>query len=84
LLTWWCCSFSGELKDWSIVDRLHQVTMPALVINGRYDPASDAVVGPLFWYIPRAKWVRFEESSHMPFWEERERYMELVGEFLDY
>jgi pimeloyl-ACP methyl ester carboxylesterase len=58
--------------------------MPTLIINGRYDPAQDFVVAPMFWKIPQSKWVRFEDSSHMPFWEERERYMQLVQEFLDY
>jgi pimeloyl-ACP methyl ester carboxylesterase len=57
--------------------------VPCLVINGRYDPAQDFVVAPLFHRIPRTKWVRFEESSHTPFWEERAQYMALVGDFLD-
>jgi L-proline amide hydrolase len=29
-----------------------------------------------------SEWVCFEESSHMPHVEERERYMQVVGEFL--
>ena len=32
--------------------------------------------------IPGAKWVKFEESSHMPLWEEREKYMETLARFL--
>jgi pimeloyl-ACP methyl ester carboxylesterase len=55
----------------------------SLVINGRYDASQDVVVAPFFWRIPRAKWVRFEEGSHMPYWEVRERYMQLVTDFLD-
>ncbi|KAF8960222.1 proline iminopeptidase [Flammula alnicola] len=70
------------LQNWSIVDRLHAVTASALVINGRKDVAQDFVVEPFFRNIPQAKWITFENSSHMPFWEERERYMQVVGEFL--
>ena len=75
------CS-SRILKDWTIVDRLHLVRVPTFVINGRKDISQDFVVAPFFERIPRAKWVTFENSSHTPFWEERERFMQLVGDFL--
>jgi pimeloyl-ACP methyl ester carboxylesterase len=60
------------------------IEVPSLIINGRYDPAQDWVVVPFFKHLHRVKPVRFEESSHTPFWEERERYMQLVEGFLDY
>jgi pimeloyl-ACP methyl ester carboxylesterase len=66
-----------------VVDRLHSIRVPSLVVNGRFDAAQDAVVAPYFWQIAHAKWVRFEECSHAPFWENRERYMQLVSIFLD-
>jgi pimeloyl-ACP methyl ester carboxylesterase len=66
------------------VDRLHQISVPSLIINGQYDSSQDVCVAPFFWKIPRAKWVRLEASSHMPFWEEdRERYLQLVADFLN-
>jgi pimeloyl-ACP methyl ester carboxylesterase len=58
--------------------------VPTLIINGKYDIAQDFVVEPLFRNIPRVKWVRFENSSHTPFWEERQRFVELVADFLAY
>jgi proline-specific peptidase len=73
---------SRIMKNWSIIDRLHEIRVPAFVINGRADQAQDDVVEPFFNNIPKAKWVTFEQSSHMPFWEERERYMNLVDKFL--
>ncbi|KAJ6521622.1 hypothetical protein DFH09DRAFT_938902, partial [Mycena vulgaris] len=36
---------------------------------------------PFFRESPHVKRVTFTESSHMPHWEERERYMEVVGTF---
>lgn len=77
-------SSSGELKDWSIEKDLHKINVPTLVVNSRYDFANDFVVAPFINRIPEVKWVRFEESSHTPFWEERVRYMELVESFLGY
>ncbi|KAI0315990.1 proline iminopeptidase [Amylostereum chailletii] len=70
------------LNKWSIVDRLHTVRVPTFVVNGRADIAQDFVVAPFFEKIPKAKWVTLERSSHMPFWEERPRFMQLVREFL--
>jgi pimeloyl-ACP methyl ester carboxylesterase len=57
--------------------------VPSLIINVRYDASQDVVVATFFWRIPRTKWARFEESSHMPYWEVRERYMQLLTDFLD-
>ena len=67
---------------WTIVDRLHNITVPTLVINGAKDIAQDFVVAPFFQNIPKAKWVKCSESSHMPYWEEKEFYYREVGEFL--
>ncbi|KAF8216701.1 Alpha/Beta hydrolase protein [Mycena galopus ATCC 62051] len=46
---------TGALKDWSIVDRLHQVTVPCLIINVRYDISQDFVVKPFFDKINKVK-----------------------------
>ncbi|KZT01798.1 proline iminopeptidase [Laetiporus sulphureus 93-53] len=70
------------LNNWSIIDRLHLVRVPTFVINGRGDIAQDFVVAPFFEKIKKVKWVTFENSTHTPFWEEREKYMKLVDEFV--
>ena len=70
------------LVGWSIIDRLHLVHVPTFVINGRKDISQDFVVAPFFKHIPKVKWVTLENSSHMPFWEERERFVQLVAGFL--
>jgi pimeloyl-ACP methyl ester carboxylesterase len=75
-------NISGTLKTWTVVDRLHTITRPTLVINGVDDEAQDECVSPLFEKIPKAKWIQFAKSSHMPFYEEPERYFQIVGEFL--
>jgi pimeloyl-ACP methyl ester carboxylesterase len=53
-----------------------------LLINGSYDEAQDVCVAPYFEKIPRVKWITFSESSHMPHYEERDKYMKVVGDFL--
>ncbi|EKM55974.1 uncharacterized protein PHACADRAFT_256971 [Phanerochaete carnosa HHB-10118-sp] len=73
---------TGSLKHWDITPELHKINVPTLVINGKDDEATDEVVKALFWNIPNARWYTFSNSSHMPFWEEREAYMRFVAEFL--
>lgn len=52
------------------------------MINSVYDEAQDVCMLPFFRNIPRVRWVQFANSAHVPFFEERERYMQVVGDFL--
>ena len=72
----------GSMKDWTVIDRLPAITVPVLLIAGRYDEAAPEVVQPFYDLIPKVEWVIFENSSHMPHVEEREKCMKCVGEFL--
>lgn len=73
---------TGTLKTWNIRDELHKINVPTLLINGRYDEATDEVVQPYFEHIPKVKWFRFAESAHLPQFEEREEFMKVIGAFL--
>ncbi|KAH6715486.1 Alpha/Beta hydrolase protein [Leptodontidium sp. 2 PMI_412] len=73
---------SGTLKTWTVIDEVHKIEVPTLLINGRYDEAQDEVVEPFFRNIKKVKWVRFAESSHMPHLEEADEFMEVVQNFI--
>jgi len=72
----------GTLRDWSVVDRVHSIVAPTLLASGRFDEATPATVQPFFDGIADVRWEIFENSSHMPFVEEPEHYMKVVGDFL--
>jgi L-proline amide hydrolase len=72
----------GSCKDWQIKDRLHEIRRPALIVSGRYDEATPALQQVLLDGIAGSEWVCFENSSHTPHVEERERYMQVVGDWL--
>jgi L-proline amide hydrolase len=72
----------GTLKHWTIVDRLHLIQAPTLLISGKYDEATPACVQPFADRIKNVRWAKFENSSHMPHVEETERYLKVVGDFL--
>jgi L-proline amide hydrolase len=73
----------GTLKDWDIRPALSQIATPTLVISGRHDEATPACVEPFATLIPGARWVIFEDSSHMPHVEEHEACMATVSAFLN-
>ena len=72
----------GTLRDWSVVDRVENITAPTLLLSGRHDEATPATVQPFFDHIGNVRWEIFEDSSHMPFVEEHERYVDVVDAFL--
>ncbi|WP_405523186.1 proline iminopeptidase-family hydrolase [Streptomyces canus] len=73
----------GTLKDWSVIDRLHLIEVPTLLVSGRFDEATPETVRPFADRIPDVRWHMFEHSSHMPHVEEEQLYLRVVGEFLD-
>jgi L-proline amide hydrolase len=72
----------GTLKGWSIIDRLDRISVPTLLISGRYDEATPEVVQPYADRIPDVRWEIFENSSHMPHVEEKDAVLTTVAAFL--
>ncbi|WP_329268124.1 proline iminopeptidase-family hydrolase [Streptomyces sp. NBC_01451] len=73
----------GTMKEWSVVDRLHLIDVPTLLVSGRHDEATPDTLRPFAELIPDVRWHMFEHSSHMPHVEEEELYLRIVGDFLD-
>jgi proline iminopeptidase len=81
---WVLRKFSAqEYGGIEVEDRLQEITQPVLVMTGRYDrvctvEAAEATAGG----IANSELVVFEESGHMTFVEENERYLDTVDDFL--
>lgn len=73
---------TGTLREWSVVEEVQYIQAPTLLLSGRHDEATPATVEPFFERIPEVRWEIFEDSSHMPFVEEPERYRAVVEGFL--
>ena len=73
----------GTLKHWTVVDRVHAITAPTLLISGKYDEATIACVQPFLAGIADVRWHIFGRSSHMPHVEEKAECLALVAAFLD-
>jgi proline iminopeptidase len=75
-------AFDGNLADWDRVDRIAEIRVPTLVTVGRHDELAPACSEQIRDRIAGSRLVVFEDGSHMTFWEEPERYLEVVDEFL--
>lgn len=73
---------SGIMKDLSVIDQLHKIGVPTLVYSGKYEHAWELIVKPVVSNVPNCKWVEFEDSSHMPHYEEPEKCMQVIKDFL--
>ena len=72
----------GNLKDWDRTDRLREITVPTVITVGRYDELTPACAETLLEGIPGSKMVVFEESAHVAYLEETEKYLKVVAGFL--
>lgn len=64
-------------------DRLPELAVPTLVLHGTEDAVVDVANADLLaTRIAGARVVRFEGCGHLLFWEEPDRFLEIVGEFL--
>lgn len=76
-------TITGALKGWDVRGRLREIVQPTLVVRGRYDMCTNAIAATLVEGIRDVREVVLEESSHTPVLEEPERYLDVVGSFLD-
>lgn len=71
-----------ELAGWDIRPHLGKVNAPTLLLSGRYDEATPAVMGTLHRGIKASQWHLLQESSHSCHTEEEALTMLLVADFL--
>jgi proline iminopeptidase len=73
----------AALAGWDVADRLREITVPTLVLNGTDDflfPRARAEL--MHAAIPGARLRIFEASGHLPFVEEQPAFLGAVREFL--
>jgi len=74
---------SQDLQRFDLNPELPKFKFPTLVVTGRYDiNVAPAVAYRIHRAIPRSRFVVFERSGHLPFYEEPDAFVSLVEEFL--
>ena len=70
-----------SLGDFDLSDQISRLSLPALVIHGRYDPIPVSSSERIARLLGAGIEV-FEHSAHMPFVEEHERFLRVSEDFL--
>lgn len=73
---------TARLRNWDIREAIPAIDVPTLVLTGRYDEISPDIARDIADRIPTADLVEFDDSSHMPFWEQPDHHYETVQTFL--
>ena len=76
-------NMTGNLKDWDVTEQLHSIKVPCLITVGKYDSVPLPVAQSIHEHIKGSKLVQFGNSAHFAMWEERERYIKVIRDFLE-
>lgn len=77
--------FREVIPNYDVRPRLGEIAAPTLVLGGRHDwvtPYGESEV--IAAGIPGSELVIFEESGHLPFVEEQDRFLEVVRRFMGF
>jgi proline iminopeptidase len=77
--------WQNVMPSFDVRNQLGEISVPTLVLGGRHDwvtpyPESELIAAS----VPNSELVIFEESGHLPFVEEQDRFMTVVRSFLGY
>ena len=73
---------TGTLKNFDVTARLSEITIPVLLICGRFDEATPETTKYYKGLFPNARMKIFENSAHLPHWTDRKDLIKTVRKFL--
>jgi proline iminopeptidase len=73
----------GTLKDWSVMERLHEIEVPTLITSGEHDEARPDHMREIHDRIPDSQLEILPGCSHLAFAEQPEQYFAIANAFLD-
>ncbi|QOJ16003.1 MAG: proline iminopeptidase-family hydrolase [Planctomycetia bacterium] len=73
---------TGTIRDYERVDRLREITTPALFICGRYDEATPAATEYYHRNMPGSELAVIENASHLAWVEQPDEYFRVLRAFL--
>ncbi|HKM76646.1 MAG TPA: proline iminopeptidase-family hydrolase [Candidatus Bathyarchaeia archaeon] len=72
----------GALRYWDVTDKIHQIKIPCLIITAKYDEVTPNVAKSMHAEIKNSKLVLLDKSAHLCMWDEREKFIEVMRDFL--
>ena len=72
----------GTWKGWDITARLPEINVPTLVTVGKYDEITPKIAETIHRGIRGSELRVFENSAHLTMWDEEDKFLQAVKEFL--
>jgi proline iminopeptidase len=73
---------TGTLRDYDLVDRLGELSLPVLYTCGEYDECTPSATEYYHLRTPRSEYVVFRGASHEHHLEKPDEYLRVVGDFM--
>ncbi|ESK95459.1 proline-specific peptidase [Moniliophthora roreri MCA 2997] len=73
---------TGTLSNWTVVDIIHRINVPTLLISAPMDEIQPVAAAPWFDNIPKVKWVELQNSTHLAEFEEPKNWFRVLLQFL--
>jgi proline iminopeptidase len=73
---------SGRLATWDIKNRLHEITVPTLMIGAKYDTMDPAAMEEQSKLVKKGKFLYCPNGSHLSMWDDQQIFMNGVVSFI--
>ncbi len=72
----------GRLEKWDIKSRLHEITVPTLMVGAKYDTMDPEAMEAQSKAVKNGKYLYCPNGSHMCMWDDQKVFMDGVVKFI--
>ncbi|CAN5573660.1 proline iminopeptidase-family hydrolase [soil metagenome] len=73
---------SGRLLHWDIKNRLHEITVPTLMVGARYDTMDPKAMEAQSKMVQHGRYLYCPNGSHLSMWDDQQVFMTGVVKFI--
>jgi len=73
---------SGRLANWDIKNRLHELTIPTLMIGAKYDTMDPKAMEEQSKLVKKGRYLYCPNGSHLSMWDDQQVFMNGVIQFI--
>lgn len=74
---------SGRLAKWDIKSRLHEITIPTLMIGAKYDTMDPKAMEEQSKLVKKGRYLYCPNGSHLAMWDDQKVFMNGVIQFIN-
>ncbi|BFM43975.1 proline iminopeptidase-family hydrolase [Flavobacterium sp. CFS9] len=74
---------SGRLAKWDIKNRLHEITIPTLMIGAKYDTMDPKAMEEQSKLVQKGRYLYCPNGSHLAMWDDQKIFMHGVIQFIN-